>query len=335
MELISVVVPVYNVEKYLAKCVASLLEQTHAELEIILVDDGSTDSSGDMCDALAEQDGRIRVIHKQNGGLSDARNAGMAVATGEYISFVDSDDFVHARMFEILLAHCQSQEAEVAIAAFQPVYGDTKIWPDLPEHSVTVLSNVEALERIFQPEQAAGMVIACSKLYKRSVLGDITFPLGKVHEDEYTTYRFLYNAKRIVHTSLPLYYYLQRSNSIMGEQFSLKKLHALDAFRERTAFFEAQGLEHLASLSLQNYLNNMIVYYMRVRAELAVEKPVLLELEARYKETFRANRGKYRFPLKEQVKNQLFYWSPAAFPVLLKVLGQKGTRELDMKESLT
>lgn len=230
-DLISVVVPIYKVEKYLPKCVDSICGQTYQNLEIILVDDGSPDQCGKLCDEYAKQDGRIKVIHKKNGGLSDARNAGIEVATGKYIGFVDSDDYIHPQMYEFLHDSLQKNMACIAVCAFQCImeseHVESKIMNSI--QSEVISSETERINHFLGEE----FTVAWNKLYPREYFSNIRYPKGKIHEDEFTTYKLLEMAKRICFIQEPLYYYVQRDNSIMGEDFSEKRLHRLDAYQER------------------------------------------------------------------------------------------------------
>ena len=238
MERISVIVPVYGVEAYLDRCVQSLLEQSYRDFELILVDDGSPDSCGAMCDAWAAKDGRIKVVHKENGGLSDARNAGLAVASGAYIAFVDSDDWVAPDYIRMMAQAIDETGAQIAACDILPVYDE------IPAEGLTVS---EKISRICGPKEALGELIcgrgfravAWNKLYHRTVWENMTFPTGVYHEDEYVIYRVLARAEKLVYLDVPLYYYYQRQGSIM-HSVSPKRLDVLNAYWERLCFFKEQ-----------------------------------------------------------------------------------------------
>lgn len=238
VELISVIVPVYKVEKYLTSCVTSLMAQSYRNLEIILVDDGSPDRSGDLCDTLAAQDERIVVIHKPNGGLSDARNAGIETAKGDYLFFLDSDDTIHEETLEILWKNLKENQVDISVCSYLAYFEGEDIDTVLPEQSIEKMSNIEALWKMFDPEYNVQMIICTNKLYKKALWDTIRFPIGKIQEDEFTTYKLIYKAKTIVYTDLKMYYYLQRSDSITGTgKMSRKNLQVFDAFSERATFF--------------------------------------------------------------------------------------------------
>lgn len=234
MELISVIVPVYKVEAYLDRCVASIVNQTYSDLEIILVDDGSPDNCGAMCDAWAAKDSRIRVIHKENGGLSDARNAGLALATGEYIAFVDSDDWVHPEYISKLYESVTQHHAELAACDIQITYEDKAEFGQICAESECCTPE-QAIESLLRNTRFRA--VAWNKLYHRSLLAGEKYPVGRYHEDEFFTYRILHKARRLAYVDAPLYFYFQRSGSIMSS-VSIRHLDALDAYLERLRFLE-------------------------------------------------------------------------------------------------
>lgn len=234
--LISVIVPVYKVEPYLDKCVSSIVNQTYTNLEIILVDDGSPDDCPAMCDAWAEKDRRIRVIHKSNGGLSDARNAGMAVATGELMAFVDSDDWIDAHYIEYLYNALRQSNADISACDLREVYDDsvmTAFAEQMPQ--VEVSTSEEAIEDILHNRRFRA--VAWNKLYTRKVMTGERFETGRLHEDEFFSYRLYDKASRLAYIDLPLYNYRQRQGSIMAS-FSARHLDALDAYLDRIALLE-------------------------------------------------------------------------------------------------
>lgn len=236
MDLISVIVPVYKVEAYLDKCVQSIVDQTYRNLEIILVDDGSPDNCGAMCDAWAEKDSRIKVIHKENGGLSDARNAGMAAATGDYIGFVDSDDWIESQMYERLHEAMVTTDSDIAACGIQLVDEGQTLKITTSSGTVCCLTPDEAIGGLIQ---GGGVkAVAWNKLYRRNLLSEELFPVGKSHEDEFFTYRILAKAKKIAYIENELYYYLQRQGSIM-QTFNFRRLDCLDAYWERLEFLRS------------------------------------------------------------------------------------------------
>lgn len=233
MVLISVIVPIYGVEKYLNKCVESLVAQTYEKLEIILVDDGSPDACGAICDEWKKKDTRIKVVHKENGGLSDARNAGLAVATGKYVSFIDSDDYVELTFIEKLYTALTGVGADVAECATRYVDEDgTQL--KLRESQDGAFDTVTALQMLIQ-EQGLYQTV-WNKLYRKEVIEGILFAKGKYNEDEFWTYKIFDRAKKIVSIAEPLYNYLQRGSSIIGVGYNIRRLDGLEALFERMQY---------------------------------------------------------------------------------------------------
>ena len=234
MELISIIVPVYKVEEYLDKCVRSVVNQTYSNLEIILVDDGSPDRCGRMCEQWAERDQRIRVLHKANGGLSDARNAGMEIATGTYTAFVDSDDWIAPDFIQTLYDALKKSGAQIAGCDVCTVYPDRE--PELNGTGhVRVCTAEEAICDILHG--TGFRAVAWNKLYLSSLLQGERYPVGKHHEDEFFTYRIYGKAEKLVYVDTPMYFYLQRQGSIM-RSFSIKRLDALEAYLERLDYLK-------------------------------------------------------------------------------------------------
>lgn len=213
---ISVIVPVYKVEAYLPRCVESLMSQTYKDFEIILVDDGSPDTCPVMCDAYAKKYSNIHALHKENGGLSDARNAGMTIAKGEYVTFVDSDDYVHPAYLEMLMQGIR-QGADFSVCGFTEVYDGNGI-EDLDTSCISAAcvnakeGLVEILYQGFHDVSAWGILLPASLARK------YPFPKGKLFEDLYTTYKFYLAAETVAFIRVPLYYYFQRKGSIMGRR---------------------------------------------------------------------------------------------------------------------
>lgn len=231
MKKISVIVPVYKVENYLARCVSSLCHQTFTNLEIILVDDGSPDNSGKMCDQFALEDSRIRVIHKENGGLSDARNAGIEQATGEYIAFLDSDDWCDPTTLEVLYGLCEHNNAEIAECSYRNIYSDQIHAETSCTGAVMEFTPVQAIESNLDWKYCKP--VAWNKLYRRDIVGDIRYPVGKLHEDEFTTHLFYLAAKKIMYIDIALISYERRNLGSITASFKPKNLDACEAFRQK------------------------------------------------------------------------------------------------------
>lgn len=223
-ELITVVVPVYNVETYIQHCAESISNQTYTNLEIYLVDDGSSDLSGTICDELAMKDKRFKVIHKANGGLSDARNVALDQAKGKYITFVDSDDYIPYDAIEYMYELIKRYNADISIGnMYLTSKVDDKIENQETQH--IVLNNKEAVtEMLYGSYYTAS---ASGKLYKTSLFQNIRYPFGKLNEDLFTTYKVLDKSTKTVCTDKIVYYYFHRSGSIMNSSFNERRLDVL------------------------------------------------------------------------------------------------------------
>ncbi|WP_314023341.1 glycosyltransferase [Gemella sanguinis] len=230
-EKISVIVPVYNVEQYLERCVDSIINQTYTNLEIILVNDGSTDNSGKLCDELAKKDKRIRVIHKENGGLSDARNRGIDESESDLVGFIDSDDYIDSDMYEVLLKNLNDTDADLSMCALYDVYNNT------PEAQVTnketwKLSSEQAIKMVMEAKILS--VTAVNKLYRKSLFTDLKFEVGKIAEDAFIMIKLLDKCEKIVATNEKKYYYVHRENSITTQKFSTKFLNVIEAYEQNS-----------------------------------------------------------------------------------------------------
>lgn len=252
MAQIGVIVPVYRVEQYLDRCVRSILNQTFSDLCLILVDDGSPDGCGALCDGYAREDGRVRVIHQKNGGLSAARNAGIDLCLSteaQWITFIDSDDWVHPRMLESLLKAAVECGTNLSLCA----YGETDGADPWVEGEWKGEGQSPAS---FYKEQFVCATIACAKLYHRSLFSSVRFPVGKLHEDEFVTYRLLFAQKEIAFIPAPLYAYYRNEMGITRAKWSPKRLDAWEAYDQQIAFFRERGEEDLVKFRLREYIDS-------------------------------------------------------------------------------
>lgn len=224
--LVSVIIPVYKVEQYLDKCIKSVVEQSYKNLEIIIVDDGSTDNCPLICDNWAKLDERIKVIHKSNGGLSDARNAGLQIAKGDYISFVDSDDWIASNMYQTMIDVIQKENADICACGIMVSTLRDEHALDIPEVRGDSKKTLGLLY-----DDTRYPVATWNKLYRRKCWEKLRFPVGKICEDAFTTYLLVDQADKIVQISDPLYYYRIRSESIMTSHFSCKRMDEEEAWR--------------------------------------------------------------------------------------------------------
>lgn len=260
MPAISVIIPVFNVEKYLGNALESLMYQTFKDIEIICVDDGSTDCSGEICERFARTDRRISVIRQENQGAGGARNTGMAAATGKYIAFMDGDDWLHPNFLEVLYCLCEDNGCEIAQCGFDMVWSEEGIRE--AEHcDAVIVTGTDMAYRNFLPHDGWRNILVPNKLFRRECLEKLKFPCGKWHEDEYFTYKAFWHAARIAVTECPLYYYRQHSESTMGTGFAVDKMtDKIEALEGKEAFFKEKDgeLYVLANRELEFHLKHYL-----------------------------------------------------------------------------
>ena len=273
---VSVIVPIYKVEPYLKRAVASILHQTYHNLEIILVDDGSPDQCGRICDDYAKEDNRITVIHKENGGLSDARNAGLDAAHGEYIVFVDSDDFIAEDYVETLMQCLKKYDADVAMCSYAvtaSVELDESIFKASRDETVEVCDRRELLNNLYDAnhKDATYFIVSWNKIYKASLWQDVRFPKGRIHEDEATTYKIYDRAQKGVYLHRPLYGYFTAPSSITRDRFNIKRLQWMDALDDRIVYFEDKTAQlNEEAKQEKEFLEKQIACCKRARADASI-----------------------------------------------------------------
>lgn len=282
--LISVIVPIYNVEKYLARCVDSIVNQTYKNLEIILVDDGSPDLCPQMCDDYAEKESRIKVVHKKNGGLSDARNAGMAVATGEYISFIDSDDYVSDDFIECLLDVMNKENSDIAECSVVKFYEDNRFDEFIDDLSVKTYDTQDAMSALIAENPFHQHV--WNKLYKTELVKDIPYAVGKLNEDEFWTYRVFGRANKVARLNKTMYYYFQRNSSIMGVGYNIRRLDALEGKANRQKYIENNFPDLSTQAKIDLYGSCMFAYQSVLKFMSGAEKKKALELIRKYRKMY-------------------------------------------------
>lgn len=265
-EKISVIVPIYKVEQYLNRCIDSIINQTYTNLEIILVDDGSPDNCPKICDEYAKKDDRIKVIHKENGGLSDARNVGLDIASGNYIAFVDSDDYIELNMLESMMNDLIKNNVDLVVCNIRYILGDKKNVKY--NENDRILNKYEAMEEYIK--DGIIQAVAWNKLYKRNIIGNMRYKVGKTNEDEFFTYKVINNAEKIYYNSNAFYNYLQRENSITG-RYSIKRLDGVEACYERLNFVK----DKYPSLYIEekkNFYNLCIYNYQMILKNSQIDK---------------------------------------------------------------
>lgn len=315
---ISVIVPVYNVEKYINKCIDSILGQTHQNLEVILIDDGSGDTSGRICDRYAESDKRVRVYHKRNEGLAAARNDGIRLSSGAYLAFIDSDDYIEPNMLEILYQRMEKEDSDLAICNFIYVdetgVAETEKNRSLPIRD-EVISGGEAFEKLAD-EKYWYYVTAVNRLYRKEILEGIRFPKGKFHEDEFIAHSLLVKCRRISCVEKALYFYVQREKSIMNQAFSLKRLDVVEALCERAGY--AKGIsKNVAEVSLVLAGNVVVEGYRRLSRGKA-GREVLKSGRKRYNKTYFSLFGS-GLSMKTRLKGALIVIHPCVYMAVLKL----------------
>ncbi len=312
-DLISVIIPVYKVEKYLCRCVDSVLEQTYTNMEIILVDDGSPDNCPVMCDEYARQDSRVKVIHQENAGLSGARNAGIDMAQGQWLAFVDSDDYLAADFLERLYQACVDTGSSLSVCRWEYVRGET-----IPEHGTgetRVYTGREMLANLYVPD-GAYFVVAWNKLYRKELFEDIRYPLGRIHEDEATTYRIYDKVKKAAYVDRSLYGYFVTPVSIT-RGFNPKRMDWVTAVAERLDFFEQKGYAELMVPGLQALADGSIDIWFGLRDQLPGSEKQQEEIRTLIREGLRRVKKYGKFPLRTEIGYRLFLTWPGLYRRLL------------------
>lgn len=281
---ISIIVPVYKVEKYLSRCVNSLINQTYRNIEIILVNDGSPDNCPAICDDFSKKDNRIKVIHKENGGLSDARNIGIENSTGKYLSFVDSDDWVEDDFIETLYSNIINENADISIINYTLIWNNGKIRVNDYIGDYYVYNQEEAIKELLKQKKFQCMV--CQKMYKREIFSDIRFPLGKIYEDVAVSLPTFLKADKVVVSGDPKYYYFQREDSIVNEKFNEEKLFFLDCCNEIIDYSNKHN-EIFDKEAYNFYLGALLILIMQLYSD---DKTIDSEICERLEKEIRKNK---------------------------------------------
>jgi glycosyltransferase involved in cell wall biosynthesis len=247
---ISIIVPVYNVEPYIHKCIDSILAQTFTDFELILVNDGSPDNCGRICNEYANKDSRVKVIHKENGGQSEARNIGLDIAKGKYIGFVDSDDWIEPDMYELLYRMCENNKCDIANCTSIIHYEDKVVKKG--SHPLTIHNREEAIKTLLEGELYDEVV--WTKLIKKDLLKDIRFPEGLIYEDTAFTYKIIHKTEKVCCIGAPKYHYIKRENSTMDQAIKGVRIDGVIIYDEMYKFIDEnyKGLSKLVTLKLAN-----------------------------------------------------------------------------------
>ena len=307
-KLISVIVPVFNVENFIDVCISSLIKQSYSNIEIILVDDGSTDESGLHCDKWAEVDKRIKVFHQANGGLSAARNTGLNHASGDYICFVDSDDFVMEDYVKCMLQAIEETDAELALCDVT-----TSKWPALakPITSNRILDAAECrawLDNLISREYVL-MVVSWNKLYKKELFADNRFEEGKLHEDEFMINKLVFNINKMVFVPLEEYVYRANASGITGKENEVNVAHldVIDAFTDRIDVSLENNDIGFAKITVRNTMYKLADYYFKMENHHYIIKSKMRNVLDKYSEIITT---------KQKLKYELFMLSPAVFKMI-------------------
>lgn len=310
-DLVSIIVPIYNVEKYLETCIESIINQTYKNLEIILVNDGSTDNSLTICKKYEKKDDRIIIIDKQNGGLSDARNAGTLKSKGKYICYIDSDDYVEKDYIKCLYNSIKTNKTDISQCCINYVDDEGNFLKKIGYEKNQVFDSKQLIIDTMEKNKLENTVV-WNKMYLSSIMKKHLFPKGKIHEDEYITYKVIYESKKVSMVSECLYNYRQQENSITNKKYSLKRLDPKEAFKEKIEYFSEKGEEKIKYLSVNQYLSFLKINHYQVLKELN-DKVNANMLYLEYKDIYMKYKNNKYISIKEKIKNMFFYISPKLY----------------------
>lgn len=313
--LVSVVIPVYNVEQYLRRCLDSVIGQTYKQLEIILIDDGSTDASGAICDEYALKDIRIQVFHTENQGLSNARNTGVSYAQGEYLAFIDSDDYIAEDMIEVIYDRIMRDESDLVICNFLRVNNAGKVLPENADSPILdeKLNTEEALNKLCG-SMCWYYVTAWNRLYRTELIREIPFPPNQINEDELIAHYLLGSCKSVSCVKKPLYYYVQSNDSITRGKYTIERLNAVTAMWDRCRYAAEHQMNQLAESSMDRGMFLYYEGYSKLDRNNEVVKKRFRQLHVQSKVAYNSinkaaltNKKKFLYLL-FRLSDQLYYW---------------------------
>ena len=326
-ELISIIVPVYNVEKYIKKCIDSIVNQTYKNLEIILVDDGSPDNCGKICDEYAEKDKRIKVIHKKNGGLSDARNAGIKIAKGSYIGFVDSDDWIHENMYKEVYKALIEKDADIACCKLIRCKNSIEKISEKFDNKIEEYNQIQYMKKFFKIDSQECVYYAWNKLYKKQVIDENQYPINLTSEDVVGTYKALLKCKKIVEINYPYYYYYYNPNSITLRKFSKKDLDLIEIWDKVVEITKKNAPDYLWMAELNRH---RIDYTLLMRMALKLDFSQIKDIYSyEYKEMLKSLKEHKNvllnapIPLSRKITIILICWNYKLFVDILKIKRRK------------
>ena len=310
--MITIIVPVYKVEKYLNRCIDSIINQTYTDFELLLVDDGSPDNCGKICDEYAGRDSRIFVIHQKNGGLSAARNTGInwfyEQNRSEYITFVDSDDWLHPQYLSILMNGIAENHVKISVCNLNRVTAET------PYENYDNIEYKLSSPENFLVNHFWQYNYACGKLYHKDVFEDVRYPVGKIFEDTFTTYKMLHKCEKIAYTELQLYYYFYNEQGISHSPWKPSELVIFDAMQEQMQFYKEKGLKKAYAKEFELFVNHHAFQIVRIKENKKDFK--------KNKATLKAIKKTLRNHLKENKDifnvHNMTYSYEAAYPFIMK-----------------
>lgn len=292
MPLISMIVPVYKAEKYIESCVSSILAQSFRDFELILVNDGSPDRSGELCDALAKTDSRIRVIHKENGGAATARNAGLDAAKGDYIAFVDGDDQIHPQYLDFLLRLLAENDADVAMCHYDFFEDEKTVFSGPPAEDLTILHGPELLATFHEHCRKVSLISLCMKLFKKEIFDGLRIPEGQTAEDSLVLPMILEKAETIVRSEAKLYHWRITPSSVTRSGLNTNYLHRVNISDSYARYFAVRGDTTLADYFRHEYLQRTLAHYYNIcrnKPELMADfQPYLEKYRQRFRDCWRA-----------------------------------------------
>ncbi len=316
---ISVIVPVYKVEKYLNRCVDSIINQTYTDFELLLVDDGSPDNCGKMCDEYAEKDSRIFVIHQKNSGLSAARNTGInwfyEQNRSDYITFVDSDDWIHPEYLKVLMNGITENKIKISVCNYK------RVTSEISHESYDNIEYELTSPEDFLVNHSWQYNYAWGKLYHKSVFDDVRYPVGKNFEDAFTTYKILHKCDEIAYTELQLYYYFRNEQGISHSPWKSSELVIFDAMQEQLKFYKEKGLQRAYEKEFQLFVHHHAYQIVRIKEnkiDLKKNKSTLKEIKKTLRNYLKDNKEVFNI-------HNMTYSYAAAYPLIMKLyaLGSK------------
>ena len=318
--IISIIVPVYNVESYLERCIESILNQSFKEFELILVNDGSTDGCKDICNEYKTKDKRIKVIHKENGGLSSARNAGLDIARGKYIGFVDSDDFINKDMYKILFDTIQANNSDMVICDYYKVNEDDinkfrNLKCNCENIKIKNLNNLESIDNLFLTGEK--FIFAWNKLYKRELFNDLRYEKGRIYEDEYLAHRILYKCNKVSIIEAKIYYYVQRKGSLINSPFTVRRFDKVYAIKDRVDFLREKKLTNLEDKAEKTFIDYFVWNYFVAYQRLENIESELKILKKMFNRVFFKSLDNKFISLKEKLTLVLLYLSSKLYNKLI------------------